>query len=102
MAQIFHPSTNTISKVSILIAVLFLLGMGWIVTAINRSPYVTQAGVARAQPVQFSHKHHVGDAGSFAGYPAEPESEVGNHPEWEFGEVSSQPHSQSWGGNRQS
>lgn len=63
MAQIFHPSTNTISKVSILVAVLFLLALGWIIAAINRSPYITQAEVTREQPVQFSHKHRVGDDG---------------------------------------
>ena len=31
--------------------------------AINRSSYITEVGVARAQPVPFSHKHHVGDDG---------------------------------------
>jgi hypothetical protein len=30
---------------------------------LNRSPFVTKAFVARDQPVQFSHKHHVGDDG---------------------------------------
>jgi hypothetical protein len=53
------------------------------VAAINRSSYVTEVGVARSQPVQFSHKHHVGDDGidcrychtsveqsSFAGIPS--------------------------------
>jgi len=30
---------------------------------INRSGYVTQAGVAREQPVPFSHKHHAGELG---------------------------------------
>jgi hypothetical protein len=29
----------------------------------NRTPYVTQAFQPREQPVQFSHKHHVGDDG---------------------------------------
>jgi hypothetical protein len=32
-------------------------------TAINESPYITEVGVARTQPVPFSHKHHVGDDG---------------------------------------
>jgi hypothetical protein len=31
--------------------------------AINRSSYITEVGVARAQPVPFSHKHHVADDG---------------------------------------
>ena len=35
----------------------------WIVLAVNRSPYVTEAGVVRRQPVPFSHKHHVSGIG---------------------------------------
>jgi hypothetical protein len=63
MAQIFHPSTNTISKVSIFAAIILLGGLGWILAAIDRSPYATQAGVIREQPVPFSHKHHVSGIG---------------------------------------
>lgn len=59
MAQIFHPSTNTFSRLSIFGAVFLLAALAWLVAAVNRSPYVTQAGVARMQPVPFSHKHHV-------------------------------------------
>ena len=59
MAQIFHRSTNTLSKVSIFGAVFFLAGLAWVVAEINRSPYVTQVAVAREQPVPFSHEHHV-------------------------------------------
>jgi hypothetical protein len=59
MAQIFHPSTNTLSRVSIFGAAFFALGALIIVYLINRSPYVTQAGVIREQPVPFSHEHHV-------------------------------------------
>jgi hypothetical protein len=63
MAQIFHRSTNTLSKLSIFGA-LFLIGaLIWILLEANRSYYYTQAFVAREQPVQFSHKHHVGDDG---------------------------------------
>jgi hypothetical protein len=59
MAQIFHPSTNTLSRVSIFGAVFILVALLWLLAAINRSPYVTQAEVVRMQPVPFSHKHHV-------------------------------------------
>jgi hypothetical protein len=63
MPQIFHPSTNTISRVSIF-GTLFLLGGAlYLLAEINRSPYVTQAHVAREQPVPFSHAHHVGGIG---------------------------------------
>lgn len=63
MAQIFHPSTNTLSKLSIFGAVFIVVATLWLIAEINRSPYVTQAGVAREQPVPFSHQHHVGTAG---------------------------------------
>jgi hypothetical protein len=83
MAQLFHPSTNTISKVSIFGAVFFAGALLWIVLVIERSPYVTQASVVREQPVPFSHRHHVSQLGidcrychtaveesNFAGIPA--------------------------------
>ena len=63
MPQIFHRSTNTLSKVSIFGAVFVLAALGWIVLAVARSPYMTQAQVARSQPVPFSHAHHVGGMG---------------------------------------
>ena len=59
MAQIFHPSFNTISKVSIFGAIFFLGAAVWAWDAMLRSPYTTQVNVAREQPVPFSHKHHV-------------------------------------------
>jgi hypothetical protein len=83
MAQIFHPSTNTISKVAIFGGILLVILLTVFLAALYRSSYVTEVGVARAQPVPFSHKHHVGDAGidcrychtsvetsSFAGVPS--------------------------------
>jgi len=63
MPQIFHRSTNTYSKVSIFGAVFFLGFLLWLFGAWSRSSWVTQAGVAREQPVPFSHAHHVGDEG---------------------------------------
>jgi Cytochrome c7 and related cytochrome c len=63
MAQIFHRSTNFISKFSLFSAV-FLVGLGLAgVLGLARSPYSTNQNVVREQPVQFSHKHHVGDDG---------------------------------------
>lgn len=63
MAQIFHPSTNPFSKFSIFGAVFILVGLLFILDAVNRSPYITEAGVVRDQPVPFSHKHHVNGLG---------------------------------------
>ena len=83
MPQIFHRSTNTISRLSIFGAVFLLLGLLWLIAAINRSSYVTDQDVAREQPVPFSHEHHVAGLGidcrychtsvetsAFAGIPA--------------------------------
>lgn len=63
MAQIFHRSTNTISRVTIIGAALLIGGSLWLLAAINRSSYNTQVGVARDQPVPFSHARHVGGNG---------------------------------------
>jgi hypothetical protein len=63
MAQIFHPSTNTFSRVSLFGAVFVLGGLLWGSAQVNRSSYVTWAGVAREQPVPFSHRHHAGELG---------------------------------------
>jgi hypothetical protein len=63
MPQIFHRSTNTYSKVSIFGAVFILGFLLWLFGAWSRSSWATQAGVAREQPVPFSHAHHVGDVG---------------------------------------
>jgi hypothetical protein len=59
MAQVFHPAMNTLSKVTIFGAVFVLGGVTWAVAMINRAPWVTEVDVAREQPVQFSHRHHV-------------------------------------------
>ena len=63
MPQIFHHSTNTFSKLSIFGAVFIIAAIAAVLTAINRSGYVTEAGVSREQPVPFSHRHHVGGMG---------------------------------------
>ncbi|MGH7495778.1 MAG: cytochrome c3 family protein [bacterium] len=63
MAQIFHPSTNTFSKVSIFGVVFFLGAALWILGALERSPFITRVHVAQEQPVPFSHRHHVTQLG---------------------------------------
>jgi len=83
MGQIFHRSTNTISRVSIYGAVFIAAALGYLGWAVTESPYFTDVNVPREQPVPFSHKHHVTDDGidcrychtsveksSFAGIPS--------------------------------
>ena len=59
MSQIFHPSMNTFSKVSIFGAVFILAGLAVILTSIFRSSFATRVGDPIEQPVPFSHEHHV-------------------------------------------
>jgi hypothetical protein len=61
--QIFHRSTNTISRATIYGAVFVVAALFWAAAEIQRSPYVTYAGVARPQPAPFSHQHHVAGLG---------------------------------------
>ena len=61
--QVFHRSTNTIARVTIFGAVFAIAAAAYGLALINRSSYVTQAGTARDQPIQFSHRHHAGELG---------------------------------------
>src|SRR5256712_13924240 len=83
MPQIFHPSTNTISRVSIAGAIVLVLLVGAVGGSLVESTYLTDVNTPQEQPVPFSHAHHVGGLGidcrychmtvetsSFAGIPA--------------------------------
>jgi hypothetical protein len=63
MPRVFHRSTNTLSRVSIFGFVFLLAGISWVTITIGRSAYLTNVGVAQAQPVPFSHEHHVSGLG---------------------------------------
>ena len=63
MAQIFHKSANNIAKISMIAAVVLAGVAGFAFTQIARSSYLTGRYLEKQQPVQFSHKHHVGDDG---------------------------------------
>lgn len=81
MAQIFHSSANAIARLSIIGGVILVAGALVTLDQVTRSPYTTEVGVARAQPVPFSHKHHANmgidcrychtsvEEGAFAGIP---------------------------------
>lgn len=62
MAQVFHRSSNTIVRVSIVSAVLGFAALcfGWYQFNLR---YGHKLYIPIEQPVQFSHKHHVGDDG---------------------------------------
>jgi hypothetical protein len=61
--QIFHRSANSIAKVSIVGGVLLLGAVIALAYTIDRGSYITDVRVVKAQPVPFSHKHHVLDDG---------------------------------------
>ena len=63
MAQIFDRSANTLSRVTIFGAVFVAGFVLWVIGGVVRSPYFTNQGIAREQPVPFSHQHHVGGLG---------------------------------------
>lgn len=63
MAQVFHPSMNTVARVSIFGGVFIASAVLALPMLLVRSPYATEVGVVRDQPVPFSHMHHVGDVG---------------------------------------
>lgn len=59
MTQIFHPSTNTLSRLTIFGAAFVVFGLLVATYLFNKSPFVTQVKVVIDQPVPFSHEHHV-------------------------------------------
>jgi hypothetical protein len=61
--QIFHRSANVISRASIYAGIFTLAAVLWACIQLQRSPYVTYAGIARPQPAPFSHQHHVAALG---------------------------------------
>jgi ferredoxin len=63
MPQIFHRSTNTIARVTILGAVGILTVVSVLLAIVFRADYMTEVRVIREQPVPFSHKHHVSGLG---------------------------------------
>ena len=63
MTQVFKRSANTLSRFSIYGFAFFIIAMGAVIYAVNKSPYLTDVNVIRDQPVPFSHKHHAGELG---------------------------------------
>jgi hypothetical protein len=63
MAQIFHRSTNAVSRFTIFggFALIVIVTLVW--AGVIRAPYVTEQDVVREQPVPFSHEHHVSGLG---------------------------------------
>lgn len=63
MAQLFHRSTNLISRFTIFGAIVFVGVLGWALYTIALSSWYTRQNYTEQQPVPFSHRHHVGELG---------------------------------------
>lgn len=61
--QIFHRSMNALARGSIVVGALTVGLLGALLYQINASPIVTKQRVTPAQPVPFSHQHHVAGLG---------------------------------------
>ena len=63
MAQLFNRGANNIARASIVLAVILGGVAFYTYTQLARSAYLTNRYLEKQQPVQFSHRHHVGDDG---------------------------------------
>lgn len=83
MAQLFRPGANSIAVIVIAALLIAPPAIAILAYLVWRSPYATDQWLTRAQPVPFSHAHHVGALGldcrmchtgvekaAFAGVPA--------------------------------
>src|SRR5580658_4394182 len=59
MAQIFDRNSNSLARAILLLSGLMVVALALTVNELQRSPWVTRQGQRAAQPVPFSHKHHV-------------------------------------------
>jgi Cytochrome c7 and related cytochrome c/Class III cytochrome C family len=63
MRQLFAPGADAIFRFFLLCALVGVVAFFVIAAGFSNSDYATQVGVAPAQPVEFSHKHHSGELG---------------------------------------
>ncbi len=63
MRQLFAPGADAILRLYMLAAVGLVVAAVIGLTALAHSNYVGGVGIAPAQPVPFSHKHHAGELG---------------------------------------
>ena len=63
MPQVFHHSTNLISRLTVYGFFAFLIVLGFVPFLVDRSAYNTEENVPKVQPVPFSHRHHANELG---------------------------------------
>ena len=97
MRQLFAPGADAILRLAMLVAVVLVVGGFLIVNGVARSDYLSEVGIAPAQPVPFSHKHHSGELGIDCRYchtQVEQNATAGLPPTW----TCMSCHSQIWTG----
>jgi hypothetical protein len=68
MSQIFSRGANTVAPLTIAMAGALVAGGVLTIMGLDRSEYITEVGLAKVQPVQFSHRHHAGQLGIHCAY----------------------------------
>lgn len=63
VAQVFSRTSNVLAKAGGVFAALGLAAVSAIAAAVYMGPMVNNVGIAKAQPVPFSHQRHVGGNG---------------------------------------
>lgn len=63
MPQLFGPRANLVARASLAASLLVVVGGLWGLMMLSRSSYATGVGIPLAQPVPFSHAHHVAGLG---------------------------------------
>ena len=63
MARVFHRRSNTLARVTAVAVPGVIVLVGLIAWGVENSPVESKQGIAWAQPVPFSHKHHVSGLG---------------------------------------
>ena len=63
LPQIFPPWANAVARVALVLLIATPPGALALVTALHFTPYITDQDLIPAQPVPFSHEHHVRELG---------------------------------------
>ena len=96
--QLFAPGADAIFRLALLVALLTFAGVLAVGAAVSRSDYMTGVGIAKDQPLPFSHKHHAGELGLDCRYchqQVETSATAGIPPTW----TCMTCHSQIWTGS---
>ena len=61
--QLFAPGADAVFRLALLVGIGTVVALLFLGIGVSRSSYATGVGIAREQPVPFSHKHHAAELG---------------------------------------